>query len=207
MQGIALGHCRKSNGMIFYCPHNKQLYTSSDYKLDEGRSTPTTFNLWYDGGIFVGLYNNNSPTTSTEPYPEGMPVSFPICSPHLGSSPVYMRGTVISVPMSFVSLMVPFTRSFISLMVPFTRSPRTSSHPSSPTLFPHPQNSTFLPGLGIPRKSCTYIMGNTSRASWSGTLIISPGVFPNIAAMGPNSLVSPFLTSAHPTSIALMMVP
>jgi hypothetical protein len=42
MQGIALGRCRKSDGMIFYCPHNKQVYTSSDYKLDEGRSTPTT---------------------------------------------------------------------------------------------------------------------------------------------------------------------
>jgi hypothetical protein len=25
--------------------HNKQLYTSSDYKLDKGRSTPNTFNL------------------------------------------------------------------------------------------------------------------------------------------------------------------
>ncbi len=45
MQGITLGRCRKSDGMIFYCPHNKQLYKSSDYKLDEGRSTPNTFNL------------------------------------------------------------------------------------------------------------------------------------------------------------------
>lgn len=45
MQGIALGHCRKSDGMIFYCPHNKQVYTSLDYKLDEGRHTPNTFNM------------------------------------------------------------------------------------------------------------------------------------------------------------------
>jgi hypothetical protein len=109
MQGIALGRCRKSDGMIFYCPHNKQLYTSSDYKLDEGRSTPTTFKLRYDGGIFVGLCNNNSPTTSTESYPEGMPVPFPIRSPPLGSSPVYMRGTVISVPIQALTTQLPFS--------------------------------------------------------------------------------------------------
>jgi len=30
MQGIALGRCRKSDGMIFYSPHTKELYTSSD---------------------------------------------------------------------------------------------------------------------------------------------------------------------------------
>jgi hypothetical protein len=69
MQGIALSRCRKSDGMIFYCPHNKQLYTSSDYKLDKGRHTPNTFNLKYDGGIFVGLYNPSSSITSTEPFP------------------------------------------------------------------------------------------------------------------------------------------
>ena len=66
MQGIALGRCRKSDGMIFYCPHNKQLYTSSDYKLDEGRHTPNTFNLRYDGGFFMGLYNHSSPTNSSK---------------------------------------------------------------------------------------------------------------------------------------------
>jgi hypothetical protein len=59
-KGIALGRCRKSDGMIFYCPRTRQLCVSSDYKLDEGRSTPTTFNLKYDGGIFLGLYNHHS---------------------------------------------------------------------------------------------------------------------------------------------------
>jgi hypothetical protein len=44
-QGIALGRCRKSDGMIFYSPHTKELYISSDYKLDEGRHTPNAFNL------------------------------------------------------------------------------------------------------------------------------------------------------------------
>jgi hypothetical protein len=33
MQGIALGNCHKSDGMIFYCSHTKQFYTSSDYIL------------------------------------------------------------------------------------------------------------------------------------------------------------------------------
>jgi hypothetical protein len=78
MQGIALGRCRKSDGTIFYFPHNKQLYTSSDYKLDEGRNTPNAFHLHYDGGIFMGLYNPQSTTTTIEPFPEGTPVSFPI---------------------------------------------------------------------------------------------------------------------------------
>lgn len=98
MQGIALGRCRKSDGMIFYCPHNKQLYTSSDYKLDEGRHTPNTFNLQYDGGIFVGLYNHGSPNSSVEPFPEGTSVLFPLQSHCDQNQTIQMRGTVISVP-------------------------------------------------------------------------------------------------------------
>ncbi len=39
MQGIALGHCRKMDGMIFCSPHSKEVYIPSDYKLDEGRHT------------------------------------------------------------------------------------------------------------------------------------------------------------------------
>jgi hypothetical protein len=45
IQGIALGHCRKSDGMLFYCPCSQRIYSSSDYKLDEGRNTPNLFNL------------------------------------------------------------------------------------------------------------------------------------------------------------------
>jgi hypothetical protein len=100
MQGIALGRCRKSDGMIFFCPHNKQIYTSSDYKLDEGRNTPNTFNLHYDGGIFVGLYNNQSPNNSIEPYPEGTSVSFPVPCPTNPKDTIIMRGIVISVPLN-----------------------------------------------------------------------------------------------------------
>ncbi len=64
LQGIAIGPCRKSDGMLFYSPHTKAIYTSSDYKLDEGRSTPNTFILCYDGGIFIGLYSHQAPNTT-----------------------------------------------------------------------------------------------------------------------------------------------
>ncbi len=98
MQGIALGRCRKSDGRIFYCPHNKQLYTSSDDKLDEGRNTPNTFNLRYNGGIFVGLYNHPSSTFATESYPKGTSVSFPSKCPTNPNTTITIRGAVISVP-------------------------------------------------------------------------------------------------------------
>jgi hypothetical protein len=100
MQGVAFDRCRKSDGMLFYCPLNKQIYTSSDYKLDEGRSTPNTFNLQYDGGILIGLYNPQGPNNSIEPFPEGTSVSYPVKCPHNPSQTITMRGTVISVPLS-----------------------------------------------------------------------------------------------------------
>jgi hypothetical protein len=95
LQGIALGRCRITDGMLFYCPHTKQVYTSSDFKLDEGRSTPTTFNLQYDGGIFVGLYDSSNVSTGVEPYPEGTEISM---STEISGKTVQMRGVVISVP-------------------------------------------------------------------------------------------------------------
>ena len=57
MQGIAIHRSRTADGLLFYSPATRKIYTSSDYKLDEGRSTPNSFNLKYDGGIFVGLYD------------------------------------------------------------------------------------------------------------------------------------------------------
>jgi len=107
IQGIALGRCRKSDGTIFYSPHSKELYISSDYKLDEGRHTPTVFNLPYDGGIFVGLYNHYHSSTF-EPFLEGASVNYPIKINPLSSHTTLMRGTVISVP-------IPPQRSGISL--------------------------------------------------------------------------------------------
>jgi hypothetical protein len=107
MQGIALGRCRKSDGMLFLCPHNKQIYTSSDYKLDEGRNTPNTFDLKYDGGIFIGLYNHQSPIGSTESFPKGTPASFPTKCPHDPTKTSTMHGIIISVPLSLSSSQLP----------------------------------------------------------------------------------------------------
>ena len=108
MAGIAIGHCRKSEGLLFYCPHNRQFYSSVDYKLDEGRSTPTTFNLRYDGGIFVGLYDHSPSSLGVEPYPEGTSVSMAISSPGT-SDVVHMRGSVISVPLPLHEHQIPLS--------------------------------------------------------------------------------------------------
>jgi hypothetical protein len=105
MQGITLGQCCKSDGMIFYCPHTKRLYTSSDYKLDEGRNTPNKFNLRYDGGIFVGLYNPSSPNSSCEPFPEGTSVLFPTKSSN--GTTIQMNGTIISIPLNIENTQLP----------------------------------------------------------------------------------------------------
>jgi len=110
MQSIGLDRCRKSDGMIFYSPHSKELYVSSDHKLDEGHHTPTAFNLHYDGGIFIGLYNHNS-STSLEPYPEGTSVSFPLCSDPKTKTltPLQMHGTVLSAPISKCNSRLPLS--------------------------------------------------------------------------------------------------
>jgi hypothetical protein len=108
MQGIAIGRCRKSDGMMFYCPCTKRIYSSSDYKLDENCNTPNLFNLRYDGRILIGLYNPSS-VSSSEPYLEGTPVSFPVESSSLGGHPITMRGIVISVPISTPTSQLPLS--------------------------------------------------------------------------------------------------
>jgi hypothetical protein len=58
-QGIAIGRDRKSDGLLIYCPHTKKYFVSNSYKIDEGHSTASAFNLRYNGGIFIGLYDNS----------------------------------------------------------------------------------------------------------------------------------------------------
>ena len=77
LQVIVVGHCKKSNGFVFYSPHSKQFYHSSDYKMDEGHPTPTLFSLQYDGDIFIGLYDRSSMATGVEPFPAGAAVIWP----------------------------------------------------------------------------------------------------------------------------------
>jgi hypothetical protein len=116
MQGIALGRCRKSDGMIFYSPHSKELYVSSDYKLDEGRQPLTAFNLPYDGGIFVGLYTHNHSSTY-EPFPEGTSVSYPTKLHPSSSTTTFMRGAVISVPIPQKNRGIPLSDQDASLYI------------------------------------------------------------------------------------------
>ena len=104
LQGIVIGHCRQSDGLLFYSPHTKQVYRSSSYKLDEGRSTPNTFNLQYDGGIFVGLYGHGNTSFGTEPFPEGTGVQWPTKIDH---KTIYLQGMVVLVPLPQTSSQLP----------------------------------------------------------------------------------------------------
>jgi hypothetical protein len=111
LQGIAIGRCRQSDGLLFYCPHTREIYSSADYKLDEGLSTPNLFNLRYDGGIFVGLYNAKDKTQGHEPYPQGTPVVY---GTTLHGKKVKMRGSVISVPIPSADQGIPETANSAS---------------------------------------------------------------------------------------------
>jgi hypothetical protein len=131
MQGIAIGRCRKTDGMLFYSPHSKEIFTSSDYKLDEGRHTPTAFNLSYDGGIFIGLYNHNT-SSSVEPYPEGTPISYPTKLNPSSNHTTYMRGMVISAPLPPSHSGTPISDKEASPYI--TRLIDSSPHQVSPDL-------------------------------------------------------------------------
>jgi hypothetical protein len=105
MSGIAIGQCRKLDGLLFYCPRTKIMCSSGDYKLDEGWNTPNTFNLHYEGGIFVGLYDTISTFTQVEPYPQGTSVVWPVKD--INNNIVKMRGTIISVPVPLNTSQLP----------------------------------------------------------------------------------------------------
>jgi hypothetical protein len=59
MQGIAIGRCRKLDGMLFYCPCTKRIYSSSDYKLDEHRNTPNflTFDMMVEYSLVCIIHH------------------------------------------------------------------------------------------------------------------------------------------------------
>eukprot|EP00957_Ditylum_brightwellii_P004549 346127-Ditylum_brightwellii.AAC.1 len=60
-----------------YCPFNKEIYHTNNYRLDESGHTATAFNLQYDGGTFIGLYSSDKKTSSPpDLYPPGTEVSF-----------------------------------------------------------------------------------------------------------------------------------
>eukprot|EP00957_Ditylum_brightwellii_P190574 14507280-Ditylum_brightwellii.AAC.1 len=105
LQGIAIGHSDDSNGMMFFCSFNKEVYTTAQYHLDESGYTANDFNLIYNSGIFNGLYSSQSKLKSktslpTEQYLPGTEVSF------VKSDGVHICGSVIAVP-----LVVPLFKS------------------------------------------------------------------------------------------------
>eukprot|EP00957_Ditylum_brightwellii_P156911 11942119-Ditylum_brightwellii.AAC.1 len=97
LQGITVSQSDDSNGMIFFCPFNKEVYTTSQYCLDESGHTAQDFNLHYDGGMFLSLYCSSSKTTTPAPpeeFPPGTEVSF------VQGDGVCIWGSVIAVPTS-----------------------------------------------------------------------------------------------------------
>ena len=110
---LLVSRCRLSDGLLLYCPHTKQTDSSSDYKLDEGRSTPNTYNLQYDGEIFVGLYDHCPTASQTESYPEGTSVAMAVTDRGVTGTGaiIWIRGTVISVPIPVSGAQLPASAS------------------------------------------------------------------------------------------------
>ena len=94
MQGILLGRSSKADGYLIYSPFTKEFYVSSDCKLDVGSSTATMFNLKYDGGLFIGLYDSSDVSNGVEPYPPGTSIIYK------GKDGNEYSGTVSSSPLS-----------------------------------------------------------------------------------------------------------
>jgi hypothetical protein len=70
--GIALGHADTSNGMLFWNPTLTCFCVSADYRLDDTRAVADPFpTLVYDGGLHLRLYNDNTTSLASEPFPPG----------------------------------------------------------------------------------------------------------------------------------------
>ena len=94
MQPILLGRADKADGYLLYSPFTKEFYVSSDCKINSGTSTATMFNLKYDGGLFLGLYDSSDVANGVEPYPPGTSITY---SSHDGKE---FAGTVTSAPLT-----------------------------------------------------------------------------------------------------------
>jgi len=55
---ILIGSCARSDGLELYHPATKQYISSSDYALDTSRPSGPAFDLPYDGGVLIGLYDS-----------------------------------------------------------------------------------------------------------------------------------------------------
>eukprot|EP00957_Ditylum_brightwellii_P149408 11379133-Ditylum_brightwellii.AAC.1 len=79
--GIVVGQSNNSDGMMFFCPFNKEVYTTSQYHLNEISHTADDINLQYDSGMLIDLYLSQSMSkskisTPPEQYPPGTEISF-----------------------------------------------------------------------------------------------------------------------------------
>mmetsp|Transcript_14188 Transcript_14188/g.20773 ORF Transcript_14188/g.20773 Transcript_14188/m.20773 type:complete len:182 (-) Transcript_14188:926-1471(-) len=94
LQGIAVGRSNISDCMMMFCPFNQRVYHANKYRLDGSGHAATSFNLHYDGGMFIRLYSSDRKSSSSPPelYPPDTEVSF------LRTDGVHIRGSVISVP-------------------------------------------------------------------------------------------------------------
>ena len=68
MDGIVLGHSPTSNAILVYNPRNQHYYEPDSYKIDLNHLPPLVYpTIKYDGGLFVLLHRNVTPTIS-EPF-------------------------------------------------------------------------------------------------------------------------------------------
>eukprot|EP00957_Ditylum_brightwellii_P010908 826647-Ditylum_brightwellii.AAC.1 len=52
---------------MMFCPFNQRVYHTNNYRLDESGHAATSFNLHYNGGMFIGLYSSNKKSSSSPP--------------------------------------------------------------------------------------------------------------------------------------------
>ena len=105
MQGIVLGRSMHCDGIIIYAPITQQFYHTNDYKIDDSNNTATHFNLRYDGGIFIGLYDHSPDCSISEPFPPGTSIWYQ--RPHKPT----IRGTILSVPIPTSQSTIPSSES------------------------------------------------------------------------------------------------
>ena len=101
LQGILLGRSGECDGYIIFSPATKQFYHAIDVKIDHGRNTSQHFNLRYDGGIYIGLYDSKTPSDSVESFPPGLSVWY-----HPDDGPT-IAGTITSSPIPIDSQTCP----------------------------------------------------------------------------------------------------
>ena len=71
IQGIVIGCSIHCDVLIIHTPVTQKFYHINNFKSVQSNNTATPFNLRYDGGIFIGLYDHSPDCTISEPYPSG----------------------------------------------------------------------------------------------------------------------------------------